>query len=585
MPASNTSLAHLRAHVAELEEDFPHHAPDDLFLIWFLYAYLVEDITIADAAVSGAPNDKGIDAVLIDDRARRAFVIQGKYHQSSSKLEKRPDVISFAELSRVFGADKAAFGEFAVGLDPNVETKVKEVRERLRRRDQYGLQLFYVTTGRCAAGLQTEAENTARRGSPRTEFEVIDGDRLLAIFDDYRRGVAPPVRSLDLPIDIGGKAHSGGVISRYDPISEIESWVFSMTGGDLAKLYRQTGVRLFARNIRGFLGKTEINRAMDNTLEAQPEHFWYFNNGVTLVCDNARRIEQHGREILRVENPQVINGQQTTRVLEASDAKTSKASVLVRVIRIPRGKQDSNGQFEQLVSRIVEATNWQNAIKASDLMANDRQQVFIERELRKVGYQYLRKRQTRTEARRVAGRKLKMVTKEAMAQAVAACELDPAVVRAGKEGLFEERYYPTVFGSADPDFYLNRYWLMRHVTLSAKGFPERAYAKWLVLHFVWDELGRDISRHALRFRQASESPSRHSQIIQPLDSAINRAFISALQFYRANRGTGARALDISSFFKRRQLDRDFRAYWKRQAPGIRGKFDRAANRFQDRLKA
>ena len=48
------------------------------------------------------------------------------------------------------------------------------------------------------------------------------------------------------------------------------------------------------------------------------------------------------------------------------------------------------------VSKIVAATNWQNAIKASDLMSNDRRQIDLERNLRKLDYQYLRKRQSKS---------------------------------------------------------------------------------------------------------------------------------------------------------------------------------------------
>jgi hypothetical protein len=359
-----------------------------------------------------------------------------------------------------------------------------------------------------------------------------------------------------------------------------------MTGEDVGDLFSKAGVRVFARNVRGFLGSTQINRAMEETLAQRPGYFWYFNNGVTIVCDDAQRIEKRGKEVLRVENPQIINGQQTTRVLESSDRGATKASVLVRVIRIPRDTNGSSSQFEDLVSRVVEATNWQNAIRASDLMTNDRQQILIERELRKVGYQYLRKRQTKREARRTAGGRFRrLIAKEELAQAVAACELDPAVVRAGKERLFEERWYGSIFGSSSPAYYLNRYWMMKHVTVGAKGYPDRAYAKWLVLSFVWDQFGREVSRRSISFRQVSESPSKYPKLIGPLDQAIDRVFISAIQFYRKRRGSGPKALDISTFFKRRRLDKEFLTFWRGQAPPARAKFRRASDRFLQALKA
>ncbi len=102
---------------------------------------------------------------------------------------------------------------------------------------------------------------------------------MLALLSDYLDGVAPPVRSLDLPVEVGGRIKSSGAVSRFDPNSNIESWVFTMSGSDLGGLYEEAGIRLFARNIRGFLGNTRINQAMEDTLSSRPRYFWYFNNG------------------------------------------------------------------------------------------------------------------------------------------------------------------------------------------------------------------------------------------------------------------------------------------------------------------
>ena len=136
----------------------------------------------------------------------------------------------------------------------------------------------------------------------------------------------------------------------------------------------------------------------------------------------------------------MINGQQTTRTLARAVGKSTAASVLVRVIRVSRDEHQGNSHsFESLVSQIVSATNWQNAIRPSDLMSNDRRQIEIERQMRKIGYYYVRKRQTKGEAKRAAGsQKYIMVRKDEIAQAAAACDLETSILREGKEGLFEE---------------------------------------------------------------------------------------------------------------------------------------------------
>jgi hypothetical protein len=324
---------------------------------------------------------------------------------------------------------------------------------------------------------------------------------------------------------------------------------------------------------------------MQETLRNEPEYFWYYNNGITIVCDQAESIGSRGRDILRVTNPQVINGQQTTRVIHQYARSGRNASVIIRVVRVPREERGNGDYFETLVSQIVAATNWQNAIRPSDLMSNDRRQIDLERKLRKLGYEYIRKRQTKREARRgAATRARRFIKKEDLAQAVAACDLDPVVVRLGKEGLFEEDRYHQVFSSGDPQYYLTRYWLMRQVGGSARGYPERAYAKWLVLHFTWSQLSP-----LLRSKRASQQFFRACEVNHdmsvPLRRAIDAAaFVAALRFYRNRRGKGQTAIDVSTFFKRVRLHKDFDRYWRGGKNISRKRFRNHWSRFHNMLK-
>lgn len=120
---------------------------------------------------------------------------------------------------------------------------------------------------------------------------------------------------------------------------------------------------MFARNIRGFLGSTEINKGMRHTLKREPDKFWYYNNGITIVCDGAERIQEPGKALLRIVNPQIINGQQTTRVL--AETPSSSATVLVRVTAFPRETSEGEMVFGQMVESVVAATNRQNPISAA----------------------------------------------------------------------------------------------------------------------------------------------------------------------------------------------------------------------------
>lgn len=50
----------------------------------------------------------------------------------------------------------------------------------------------------------------------------------------------------------------------------------------LAELWVQYEDRLVDRNIRRFKGTTTVNAGLTETLQQEPEHFFYFNNGVTV---------------------------------------------------------------------------------------------------------------------------------------------------------------------------------------------------------------------------------------------------------------------------------------------------------------
>jgi hypothetical protein len=481
----NVSESDLKNELRDFRERYRNLQDHELFVCWFLRSTLTDSDTEAVGALVGGPKDKSFDAVLIDDRAKAVFLVQGKYRSKLNQLsEHRSDIMSFANLAHDF-ANEDAFKNLLKNISPEVAGKIQEARGRVIKRG-YRLHLYYVSTGKCSSDLRSEAQRSVRRAPYPSMIEVMAGKQVMRVLSDYLDGVAPPVPLLDLEMESGRGVRLSGILQRFDGNTQIESWVFPVTVNNIVDMYEKSGIRLFARNIRGFLGSTKVNRNMEVTLETEPEFFWYYNNGITIVCDAAERLSSGGRDIVRVTNPQVINGQQTTRTLHRTAPSNSRASVLVRVISVPRDDESDGVRFEKLVSKIVAATNWQNQIRASDLRVNDRRQIEIERNFRKIDYQYLRKRQTKGEARREAGvRHRFLISKEELAQAVAACDLDPAIVRGGKERLFEERNYFHVFPNADPLYYLARFWLADHVAYAAKGFPERAYAKWLVVHFMW----------------------------------------------------------------------------------------------------
>ncbi len=587
MKTASPTADDLKAAILELGERFSRFGEDDLFVLWFLRAYVTESVDRAAEAIVGGSRDKGVDAILIDDAARAVFLVQGKYRKTlDGKGESRSDIVAFADLAaRLHGQVDEEFRSYLADTDPAVAERLRTARRKIHT-DNYRTWLYFVTTGKVGDAVRNDVQQQVRRYGERSRIEVIDGKRAMLLFRDYLDGVAPPIPTLDLEMEAAPEVKVNGVAQRYDGAANVESWVFSMRGDDVAALYEKAGLRLFARNIRGFMGTgTAVNQEMSATLKKEPERFFYYNNGITILCDEAERKSSQGRDILQVGNPQIINGQQTTRTLSLLPHQAAKASVLVKVIRVPRDPEGDPSAFEGLVSRIVQGTNWQNAIKASDLMSNDRRQIELERALRKIGYLYLRKRQSKEEALKITGRgQYRVISKDELAQAVAGCELDPAIIRSGREKLFSEEHYDNVFPNSDPNYYLPRYYLMREVTKVARGVPDRAYAKWMVLYFTWSRLSTVIrgSQKSRVFRVCCEQQS--PDVIEPLRRAVEEVSVEAIKYFRANRSDGEMALDISQFFKnRRGHHQAFANHWESAGANRKQVFEKSLGKVHEAI--
>lgn len=157
-----------------------------------------------------------------------------------------------------------------------------------------------------------------------------------------------------------------------------------LTGDALASLYRKFGTKLFSKNLRSGLGRTEINDEVYLTALNNPQNFWYYNNGITFVADQVKRTWKGGYSAenveLKVTSGSIVNGAQTTSSLgqllneEKGQDALRQIKCLVRVLEIP----ESNSQF---LSNVTRYTNSQNGIGAKDFVSLDPFQQKLRRDL------------------------------------------------------------------------------------------------------------------------------------------------------------------------------------------------------------
>lgn len=148
-------------------------------------------------------------------------------------------------------------------------------------------------------------------------------------------------------------------------------------------------------NVRSYLGLTNYNKNIKETLKNDVNNFFYYNNGVTIVCNqiNSKEIKTNKVYSIELVDIQIVNGGQTIstlfKIIEDKDIddllyKLKNTYILVRVFNI------SNN--DELRLKIAQYTNSQNSIDNIDLKSVDKIQLDIEEYFKTFGIDYLRKR-------------------------------------------------------------------------------------------------------------------------------------------------------------------------------------------------
>ncbi|WP_157815792.1 AIPR family protein [Kitasatospora sp. CB02891] len=159
-----------------------------------------------------------------------------------------------------------------------------------------------------------------------------------------------------------------------------ESYVALARLSSFIKLISDEGLglrrHLFDANVRDYQGQVAVNKEILASLRdsAGPD-FWWLNNGVTIVCDEAHSVGK----TFALKNIQIVNGLQTSHTLhnwikEAGAAgkaalELDDRKILVRVIK---------ASDDAVRDKIIRATNRQTPVPDASLRATDEIQRRIE---------------------------------------------------------------------------------------------------------------------------------------------------------------------------------------------------------------
>ncbi|KJU83464.1 abortive phage infection protein [Candidatus Magnetobacterium bavaricum] len=168
----------------------------------------------------------------------------------------------------------------------------------------------------------------------------------------------------------------------------------TISGNDIASIWRNYRHRLFSENIRDFLGHSSINSDIINTVINEFKNFFYYNNGITALCNKIERralgAGDRNSGVFVFENFRVINGAQTVGssgyALEKYPEEVKQTRVLIKIILL------NNDSLDEFGTNITEKTNTQNKIEKRDFVFLDPQQRRLHTELMLEGITYNYKR-------------------------------------------------------------------------------------------------------------------------------------------------------------------------------------------------
>lgn len=337
------------------------------------------DYDVAAQSVTDGYHDMGLDAIYNDTTQKKLFIIQSKWRKEGKGSVSQEEAGIFVEgLKRIINLDFE-------GCNAKILAKQQEIAIAIRDMD-YQIEMIFCHTGNqnmdnyafrpIKEMLRQINEDDSAELIIFTETKLQDIYEFLANGQDNDNIILDDVLlsnwgMVDYPL----KAYYGVL-----PVSAVGEW------------YSQYGNRLFAKNIRYYKGSTEVNQGIKEVLKNDPEKFFYYNNGIKILCKKIikKAVYSTGREIglFVLEGVSLVNGAQTTGVIgsafEEMPEVVSEAKIFVQMIDL--------GDFEEeQATQITKLSNTQNRIDGKDFASLDPNQERLRMELSFSGIQYLYK--------------------------------------------------------------------------------------------------------------------------------------------------------------------------------------------------
>ncbi len=331
------------------------------FVAWYLRRIFLRTPIETKKEVTDGPDDKQMDAVIVDDDLRRVIIVQGKFLTSTS-VDSEPlrEVISaWLHLQNL------------ETLQRDCNDKLKERLEAVKKglEDEYELHLELLTTGVLTDGAKNDLESFANQLEMSEDFPA----QVTLVDNEVLQTRLTEAESKDLP----QLNHTITLEPNNMMQIELSGIRCIIAAISLKECLRIPGIadgRLFRRNVRQALGNNKVNKGLRATILGERSgDFFFYHNGITALC---RRFQLSAdRRQLVLEDLAIVNGCQSLTTINGASQRIRSlpdngAAILFRFYEIPQ---------RELADRISIFTNSQSAVKPRDLRSNDRLMLAIKR--------------------------------------------------------------------------------------------------------------------------------------------------------------------------------------------------------------
>lgn len=337
------------------------------------------DFDSAAKTITDGYHDIGIDAVYNDAVQKKLILVQSKWRKDGNGSVSQEEVNTFISgIKRVINLDFDGCNKKLVAKQPEITAAIRDM--------DYQIEMVFCHTG--SQSMDTYALRPINEvlgqvnEDDTTELLVFVESNLQDIYDYLANGQNGDNIVLDDvllnnwgTIDAPYKAYYGTI-----PVAAIGAW------------FNQYGNRLFAKNIRYYKGSTEVNQGIREVLKNEPDKFFYYNNGIKVLCKKITKKAAYSTErntgLFVLEGVSLVNGAQTTGTIGAVYAESpdllNSACVYIQMI-------DLGEASEEQAVQITKLSNTQNKIEGKDFASLDPNQERLRMELSFGGIQYLYK--------------------------------------------------------------------------------------------------------------------------------------------------------------------------------------------------